>query len=186
VVGLFAVVGLILVGGVVLKSVSNHNAAFGAGCGGDTPDADDIGIHFFGDLQQARDPEIQGGVDDPLGCAYHLLCAAQRDRVTESRFRDTRGEAVSPALSADTWAGPSAYDTHGLKEQHTIGQDLDDPGLMSTWTEFEATWFTHAGDVIRGVDRVEHWRVDFVKEDGNWRVCGLRRVEGWSPTLNTQ
>jgi hypothetical protein len=50
---------------------------------------------------------------------------------------------------------------------------------MATWEEVELTWFTHLGPntVQHGSERKERWRVDVVKEAGQWRVCELRRAD---------
>ena len=147
-----------------------------ASCPGNLSTAANTGIHAFGFIQEGRDPLIQPGVDDPFECAYQLLCAAQRTAVSRDDFRRTRGEAVSPVFSADDVAGPSVYDDRGLSTERPTGLP-DDPQLNSTWIEFEADWYVHVDEhTVSGLPRVEHWRVDFVREEGQWRLCQFERV----------
>lgn len=138
----------------------------------DPPTASNRVIWFLGDVQQGRDPSIQGGVDDPFGCAYDQLCDAQRDATTEAAFRTSEGEAVSPLLTADSHAGSSVYVDRGLAEERPDLETLD-PDLTTTWVEVEATWYEHVDDdtIVSGSGRVEHWRVELVREGGDWRVC---------------
>jgi hypothetical protein len=145
------------------------------------PVAGNVISWFFTDVQQGRDPRIEGGVSDPFGCAYGLLCRAQQDRVSENQFRTSRGEAISDALSADTWAGPSVYVDRGLAEGPDL--DTDDPSVEATWSEAELSWYRYAddGDGTVGLARLEHWRIDLVREAGEWRLCDLHRVRVLPP-----
>jgi hypothetical protein len=154
---------------------------FDGSCGGGRPGGwgvpatpDNVMITFLGDVQDARDPMIMGGPSDPWQCAYDVLCDRQRDRVSAQQLRDSRGEALSPLLSADTHAGPSAYVDRGLRSQHTYPWD----DVESTWIEVEAAWYERidARTVVTDSRREEHWRVDLVRESGDWRVCGFAPV----------
>ncbi len=134
---------------------------------------------FLGDVQQGRDPMIQGGVDDPFGCAYAQLCSAVRREVSEEQFRQTRAEAVSSVLSADSWAGartgPYEYAT-GVDEERPDMETLD-PDVVSTWKDGEFTWYEHIDDrtIVSDSGQMERWRIDLVREDGEWRVCGFEK-----------
>jgi hypothetical protein len=165
--------------GLLVTACGDEAAIGGRACRAeDPPTAGNRVIWFLGDVQQGRDPDIQGGVDDPLGCAYDQLCEVQRDAVTEDDFRRSVGEAVSPLLTADSHAGPSVYVDRGLAEERP---DLDtlEPELSATWVEVEATWYEHIdGDtIVSDSGREEHWRVDLVREGGSWRVCEFTQLE---------
>lgn len=134
---------------------------------------------FLGDVVQGRDPNIQGGVDDPFGCAYAQLCAEIRGRVSEAEFRASRAEAVSSVLSADTWAGartgPYEYTT-GVDEERPDMETIDSE-VTATWKDVEFTWYEHIDDrtIVSGSGQTVRWRLDLVREDGSWRVCGFEK-----------
>ena len=143
----------------------------------DPPTAENRVIWFLGDVQQGRDSTIEGGVDDPFGCAYAQLCQARRDQMTEAEFRETGGEALSTLLTADSHAGPSAYVDRGLSAEHPGRASLD-PRLAATWVQVEAVRYERIDDrtIVSGSGIEERWRVDLVREDGRWRVCELSRL----------
>jgi len=127
--------------------------------------------YFLGDVQQGRDPAIAGGVDDPFGCAYDQLCQVIRDEVPEQRFRSSRGEAVSSALSATTESGAR----HGDFEQVGVDAQYDDmktldPTISTAWENVDFSWSDAGGP------RKETWRLDFVRDRADWRVCGFTKV----------
>jgi hypothetical protein len=135
------------------------------------PVTGNVVIWFLGDVQQGRDPNIQGGVDDPWGCAYRALCDAQQEVVSLEEFQASRGEAVSELLTADTHAGPSVYVDRGLREEYPGEEPPSE--ATEAWTEIEATWYERIDDrtIVSDSGRSEVWRVDLVREDGEWRVC---------------
>lgn len=134
--------------------------------------AGNANINFFVLVGQGQDPLITGGADDPFGCAYNLLCDDQQQRVSEEEFRSTFGAAISRLLTADTTAGPSVYVDRGLDRQHS-SSETKDRDVMSTWIDVEATWFEHIDErtIVIGSGVEEHWRVDLVREDGDWQLC---------------
>ena len=144
----------------------------------DPPTAGNRVIWFLGDVQHGRDPTIEGGVDDPFGCAYEQMCAPRRNEVSEAEFRRTEGEAVSELLSADSHAGPSVYVDRGLSQSHPALESLASE-VTESWVEVKATWYEHIADrtIVSGSGREEHWRVDLVREDGAWRVCEFTPIE---------
>ncbi len=125
---------------------------------GGPPVIGNVVIWFLGDVQQGRDPLIEGGVDDPWGCAYRTLCSEQREAVSEESFEESQGEAVSALLTADTHAGPSVYVDRGLREEYP----KEDPPAEVTeaWMEVEATWYEHIDDrtIVSDSGRSEVWR----------------------------
>ena len=132
---------------------------------------------FLGDVQQGRQPMIQGGVEDPFGCAYAQLCGDIKSRVGEKDFRTSKGELVSPVLSADTWRGARSP---GEEYEYRVGVDEErpdidtlDPALEATWKDGEFTWFEQFDDdsTVTGSRRTERWRIGLVREMGSWRVC---------------
>lgn len=84
-------------------------------------------------------------------------------------------------LSADTWAGartgPYEY-TPGVDEERPDIETLDTV-VASTWKDVEFTWYEHIDDrtIVTGSDVTERWRVDLVREEGAWRVCGFEKRE---------
>lgn len=132
-------------------------------------------VWFFGDVQQGRNPWTTGGVDDPFGCAYSSLCNSLRRDVSESEFRESQGEAVSQALSADSYSG-SRSDTGeyrlGVDVQHD-GMDTLDGEISSSWSNADLSWSEHIDDrtIVEGSTRTETWRIDLVSEEGDWKVC---------------
>jgi hypothetical protein len=133
---------------------------------------------FLGDVVQGRDPTIQGGVDDPFGCAYMQLCAEIRVRISEDEFRASRAEAVSSVLSANTWAGArTGYRyTTGVDEQRPDLETLDSD-VTATWKDVDFTWYEHFDDrtIASGSGVSVRWRLELVREDGSWRVCGFEK-----------
>jgi hypothetical protein len=126
---------------------------------------------FMSDVQQGRDPNITGGVGDPFACACDQLCEEIRSRVSEAQFRVSRGEAVSEALTAETWLGPSAYSDRGLREQYSDMETLD-PTIRSASAEATLLWST----MYPESEHREKWRISLVREGENWRVCGFERL----------
>jgi len=154
---------------------SNSTGATSAQCHGDSsPTAGNHVIWFLGDVQQGRDPTIAGGVDDPFGCAYTQLCQARQDEITEAEFRASKGEVLSSLLTADTHAGSSPYVDRGVSEQHPALETLDED-LTRTWVEILATWYDHIDDrtIVSDSEREERWRINLVREDGQWRICNF-------------
>lgn len=134
-------------------------------------------VAFFGDVQQGRNSWISGGVQDPFGCAYRSLCDSFQQQVTESEFRQSEGEAVSKALSADSYSGTrsssGAYRV-GVDVQHDDTDTLE-PELSSTWTMADLSWAEHIDErtIVEGSTRTETWRVELLREEGEWRICGF-------------
>ena len=114
-------------------------------------------------------------MDDPFACAYAQLCREIRDRVTEAEFRKTRGEAVSEALSADSFSAArsetGAYRV-GVDEERPDEETLE-RDVLSTWNDAELIWNERVDN--RETYRKERWRIDVVREVGAWRVCGFSR-----------
>lgn len=136
---------------------------------------------FIGLVQEGRNPAIRDGSADPFGCAYRQLCPRVRVAVSESTFRTSRGQAVSEALSADSWEGPSPNrESHrALRQQHSDTESTD-PGIRSTWVESNLIWQQHLDPrtTLDGTERREKWRISLTREAGHWRVCGFTRVAG--------
>jgi hypothetical protein len=134
---------------------------------------------FLGDVDQGRDPSIGGGIDDPYGCAYEQLCSEMRGQVSEEAFRATGGEAVSVALSSDggmlARSGTLDEKVPGVDEERSDVDTLDE-SVVATWKDFEFSWVEHIDEhIVVGPERTERWRVDLVREGGDWRVCGFER-----------
>ena len=132
---------------------------------------------FLSDVQQGRQPMIQGGVEDPFGCAYAQMCGDIKSRVSEKDFRTSKGELVSPVLSADTWRGARSpveeYEYSVGVDEERPDIDTLDPAVEATWKDVEFTWFEQLDDdsTVTGSRRTERWRIGLVREMGSWRVC---------------
>lgn len=154
---------------------------FNGSCGGSRPGPwsapatpNNVMITFVGDVLSARDPEEWGATSDRWRCVYIALCERERDRVSEQQFCDSRGEAISPVLSASTYRGPTACGDRRLRSQHEYPwKDVE-----STWIGLEAEWYEHidARTIVTDSRHKKHWRVDLVRESGAWVVCGFKHV----------
>jgi len=146
----------------------------------DVPTAGNRVGYFFGSVHEGRNSTTSNPVDDPFACAYRQLCLALRAEVSEAEFRDSRGEALSPLLSSDSYSGARAgadYPEVGLDQQHG-DMDTLDPDVSSTWSDANFTWSVDTGTTE--LPRVERWRIDLEREEGAWRVCGfVQRGESW-------
>lgn len=136
----------------------------------DVPTAGNRAQYFLGDVQQASLDQVTGGEDDPLGCAYDQLCRAVRDRVPEELFRATKGVAVSSVLDATSESGARHGDFAlvGVDAQYDDVKTLD-PSITTAWGNIDFKWYRS------GSTRTETWRLDFIREDGSWRVCGFTK-----------
>jgi hypothetical protein len=135
-------------------------------------------IWFLGDVQSGRDSEHVTPKGDWFGCGYERLCAAVRSRVDEASFRASRGEAVSPLLTADAFSGSRSDRGEfrvGIDQEHDDIATVD-PQVTSTWVDVDATWDEHDGASIDGTQHIERWRVLLVRESGGWKVCGAVKV----------
>lgn len=123
------------------------------------------------------DDVLQNGLDDPLGCAYEQICEEQRSVITRDEFVRTVGAAVSEMLTADSFAGPSVYTDRGLDAEHE-GQATLDPDLESTWVDVLVTRYERVDErtVVSGSGKDERWRVELVREEGDWRLCGFAPI----------
>lgn len=130
-------------------------------------------IRFLGLVQEAGIPDSVAGerLDDPLGCAYLMLCERVRNTVSESEFRQTRGTAVSEVLAADSVQGPSVYQPDLDLQEVRVSEDL-------ATIDFEASFFEHIDEVTVVTDSevIERWQTELVREDGQWKVCGFERL----------
>ncbi|MFV0316164.1 MAG: hypothetical protein ACK5O2_04275 [Microthrixaceae bacterium] len=132
---------------------------------------------LFGDVQQGRNSWISGGGDDPFGCAYSSLCDNLQRDVSESEFRQSKGEAVSEALSADSYSGSRSDSGDyriGVDVQHDDIETLDSE-LSATWRNADLSWSERIDErtIVEGSTKTETWRIDLIRQRGEWKVCGF-------------
>jgi hypothetical protein len=140
--------------------------------------AANVTVWFVGELQEARDSTIQGGVADPYGCAYGRLCRDVRARVSEAEFRRTSGEAVSRVLSAYTWTG-----TRDPQNSYNPGPTFPDGPTddTHTWVDGLFGWLDPFSVPVGTPGRSpvprpdEPWRTYLVREDGEWHICSFEK-----------
>jgi hypothetical protein len=90
-------------------------------------------------------------------------------------FRASRGADVSDALSATSYMGTRHGNRYivGVDEQHDSLMTLDQD-ISTTWTKADLTWaIRDRNGGYLGNAREETWRIDLVRERGQWRVCGF-------------
>lgn len=177
------VVGSLLGSALLFVAAAQLLVPVGSGHSEDVAVAGNRVVYFFGDVQQGHNLDdvaagtgvpIGNAVEDPWKAAYFQLCPEIRERVSLEAFRASRGADVSDALSATSYMGTRHGDRYvvGVDVQHDSLTTLDQD-ISTTWTKADLTWAIRDGSAYLGTAREETWRIDLVRERGQWRVCGF-------------
>ena len=99
------------------------------------------------------------------GAAFQRLCTELRNRTTLDQFSESAGGSIS-----------EMFTTHGWSIEAEDRPEIDslDPEVTSAWRDVRVQ--RRRGSTDDPMDfAYELWRLDLIREDGQWKLCGVSR-----------